>query len=422
MNKKNIYLKISTLVFSLLLTMVFALSISTTSKAASIGKVTNLKQISEGYDSKEGKYLVHLEYTEVTGAFYYGAQILTDDNKWMFTGDFSYNNQMTVGAFIDLTPGNVYYVRIVTFKSAVGFNLDDISDSLQVVTAPETTSTTILLTGATSHSLTASWTAVSGATGYDVYVKKYGDNDYTFNGSSTSTSYKISNYNNKKLSTDSAYYVRVCATKTSNTGFKAAAAPSNESFLRTLPAQTSKIKAADWKPGSSTLKITWSGSFAADGYEVQFYNAKNKSLKKADVKTNHYALSKAPKNSFCSVKVRPYIKTSTGKKLYTSWSKKTYFISQANMTNKKYTIGNGKLTLNWSKVNGASKYTIYAGKSSKKMKKVTTVGSNTTSCTLSKISGSTVSKNGTYYVKVVPQKKVNGKTYKGDYGYYYVIR
>ena len=53
------------------------------------------------------------------------------------------------------------------------------------------------------------------------------------------------------------------------------------------------------------------------------------------------------------------------------------------------------------------------------MKKVATVSSKSTSYTTSKVNGSTVSKYKSYYVKVVPQKKVGGTTYKGDYGHYY---
>lgn len=422
MNKKRNYLKLSTLFFSLMLTMVFALSIPSTSKAASLGKVTNLKQTYGSYDTKEGKYYIDVEYTPISSAYCYLAQLSTDNKNWSFVNEYSTNNVLSIGSSTTLTANKVYYLRIIPATYSGEYNESDASNSIQVITAPANVSGQVIETTAKTNSITASWSAATGATNYDVWVKKYGDSDYVFVGSTKSTSYKITKYNGKKLAADTPYYVSITATKTSTAGFKAEAVPTYGYPLYTLPSKTSKIVADDWKPGTSSLKIVWSGSYVADGYEVQFYNAKNKSLKKATTTKNYYTLSKAPKNSFCSVKVRPFIKNAKGKKIYSDWSKKTYFISQANMSNKKYTIGYGSLTLRWEKVSGASKYTIYAGTSSSNMKKVATVSSSKTSYTLSKISGSTVSRYGTYYVKVVPQKKVSGKTIKGDHGYYYVIR
>ena len=132
-------------------------------------------------------------------------------------------------------------------------------------------------TKAGANSITASWSSISTATGYNVYVKKHGDNTYTFNGSTKLPSYRVKKYKNAKLKTDYLYYVAVCATKTSTAGFTAEAVSSNGYPVCTLPSKITKISSSDWKPGSATLKVSWKHTNIADGYQLQFYNAKNES-------------------------------------------------------------------------------------------------------------------------------------------------
>ena len=437
MNKKSNYLKLSTLFFSLLLAVVFSLAIPNTSEAASPGSVTNVKQIYGSYYSSINDYLIAVQFNRVSGASYYMAEISTDNVNWEWvdavyktsntsTETFYIRNEALKETRATLKAGSVYYVRITAIDSAYNYST---SAPLQVVTAPATVSGTnkIIQTACKSNSLTASWSSIPGATGYQVYVKKFGDTDYSYVGDTKSTSFNVTKYKNKKLSSDSIYYVGILPTKTSNAGFTAICNQRSNGYgLCTLPSTTKKIIANDWKPGTSKLSISWTKSSVATGYELQFYNAKGKSLKKATVKnsaygTPSYTLAKAPKYSFCSVKIRPYVKSSTGKKFTSSWSKKTYFVSQSSIK-KDFSLTDGKLSIKWNKVKGASKYLIYAGTSSKNMKKVATVSSKKTSYTITKVGGSTVSKHTKYFVKVVPQKKVSKKTYKGDYGWYTTLR
>ncbi len=420
-NTKKLF-RFSGICFSLLFAFVFSLMISNTSEAAVLGKVTNVKQTYGSYDTKEGKYFIDLEYNGVTGAYGYLAQISTDNKTWKFVEEAYRGTEFSIGSYTPLSAGSTYYVRIIpAYNSNGDYDIEDASASIQVVTAPATVSS-VKQTKAGNNSITTSWSGVASATGYDIYVKKYGDSTYTLNGSTKSTSYSLNKYKNAKLKTDYLYYVSVCATKTSTAGFKAVSVPTNGYPFCTLPSKVSKVSATDWKPGKSTLKVSWKQTNIADGYELQFYNAKNKSIKKATTTKNSYTLTKAPKNSSCSVRIRPYVKMSNGSKKYAGWSKKFYFLSQADMSKSKYTIGYGHLTLRWTAVSGASKYTIYAGTTPNNMKSVGTVNGNATSYTFSKISGYNVSPYGYYYVSVVPQKKLGGKTVKGDYGYYWRIR
>ncbi|MBQ2800367.1 MAG: hypothetical protein IJF03_03145 [Lachnospiraceae bacterium] len=420
-NRKKLF-NFSKICFAFMLAFVFSIAISNTSEAATLGKPTNLKQTYGSYNTEYGKYFIVLEYNGVSGAAGYCAQMSTDNKNWTFIDEAYKGTEFTIGYSTNLAAGSTYYVRIVpvvNVNNDLSYDEADVSDSIQVVTAPAAVSK-VNQTGAGKNSISASWSGVANATGYNVYVKKYGDSTYTLNGSTKSKSYKLTKYKGSKLKNDYLYYVSVCATKTSTAGFTAEALPSTGYPLCTLPSKITKVTGTHWKPGKSTLKVSWKNTNIADGYELQFYNAKGKSIKKVTTTKNAYTFKKAPKNSSMSVKVRPYIKTSKGKK-YASWSKKFYFLSQADMSKTTYTINNGLLTLRWKAVTGASKYTVYAGTSSKNMKAVATVSGNSTSCTISRINGSAISRYGYYCVKVVPQKKLGGKTVKGDYGYYWTL-
>ena len=171
MNKKRNYLKLSTLFFSLLLTMVFALAIPSTSKAAYLGKVTNLKQVAGEYFKDYGKYIIAVEYKQVAGAYGYVAELSTN-NVSRTPVDEEYNSSadtFLIGTKTTLKPGTTYYIRITPIDSNYNFDSADTSDSLQVVTAPAAVSGTIKQTGAKSNSVSVSWNKATGATMISVF-------------------------------------------------------------------------------------------------------------------------------------------------------------------------------------------------------------------------------------------------------------
>lgn len=434
MKQKRNYFKLSSICFAFFLAMMFAFSTSTTSEASTLGKVTNVTQAYGELDSDTNKYYIIVQYNYLSNASAYAVQISTDKLNWEFAenGSYSTKNYFTIGANTKLNAGSTYYVKVIPLYTTANNNLDyydadvDSATVLQVVTAPAKLGN-LVQTTATANSITAKWAAVPGATGYNVYVKSYTDSEYVYNGTTTSTSYAVKSYNNSSLLPDSAYYVAVSPIRKSSAGYTAEASASGYGF-RTLPKNTAiSATSSYWTMDSKKLTVKWESDFWADGYELQLFNAKGKKIKTATVNTSSYSairsytFSNAPKNASCSVKIRAFIKTTSGAKAYSNWSKKTYFLSQSNMPAKKYDLSKGTLTLKWTKITGAKKYVIYAGTSATKMKKVATVSSKKTSYTLKKIGGSKISTSKTYYVKVVPQAKLGGKTVKGDHGYYWKI-
>ena len=428
MTKQKKIFHLSSICFAFLMAIMFSFAASTTSEAATLGKVTNVTQTYGNLDGS--KYYIEIEYSRLTGADGYAVQISTDKINWEFAeeGAYTTSDYFIIGQKTTLNAGSTYYVRVVplyTDSYGITYDKDDANAAtiVQVVTAPAKL-TTVLQTGATTSSMTAKWSAVPGATGYNVYVKKYGYSNYTLIGSTSSPSCTIRKCGLDNLTPSSSYYVAVSPIRKSTAGFIAEASADGHLF-RTVQKKVSSISGF-WKINSKELSVSWTNDSAADGYELEFFNSKGKKIKTVSIGSSYsgtrtYTFNKAPKNSTCSVKMRSYVKLNNGGKAYSEWSKKAYFISQANMPSKKYDLSKGKLTLKWSKVTGAKKYVIYAGTSSSKMKKVATVSSKKTSYTLKKVGGSKINPSTTYYVKIVPQTKLGGKTIKGDHGYYWKI-
>lgn len=420
MNKK--LFKFSSACLCLLMALVFALAIPSTTQAASTGKVTNVRQTADGYTPSQ-RYAIELQFTPASNAIGYTAKLSTDNVHYSFIdwNETSTSSRIQIGSVTTLTRGATYYVKIIPCyrdtDGSIAFNEDGASAPIQVVTAPkEVASSGFYQTKASTKTVTAKWDSVAGATGYNVYVKKYGTGDWSLAGTTTSKSFTVKKMGGSKLAADTCYSVAVCPIKKSSAGYTAEASGSGKPFY-TVPNATKKVLGT-WKPDSKQLTIAWANGSCVDGYELQFYNVKGKLIKKANVTAKSvYTFAKAPKNSTVSVRLRSYTKTTNGKKLYSNWSSKTYFIAQAKPTSS-YNSATNQLSVKWSKVTGAKKYIVYAGTSSNSMKKVATVGSGTTSYTFSKINGSPINTYRHYYIKVVPQGKFGGKTVKGDYNYY----
>lgn len=321
-----------------------------------------------------------------------------------------------------LQSGKTYYVQI----GAIGEDDSSInwSDPLKVVTAPSSLSdTSIKFVSATEQSITLNWSAVSGATGYNVMYYPAGTSASQGKSVTTaSASVTVSN-----LDKNASYYFEICPYRVDGKSFKALQSYSDIFFdARTLPTKVTGLDCTYFDPSVKTGRATfeWKRTDNADGYqyEIYTYNGKTKLLSGDASSYDYYGLSiknsKLKTRQVYRIRVRAYITNSDGKKICAAWSSYDYF-SRCAAADTSIKKSGGKMNVAWSKVKGATGYTIYLSTNGKTFKKVAA-----TKKTTYKIN-QTVKAKKTYYVRVVPYYKnatysatVN---YKGSYSAYLYV-
>lgn len=171
----------------------------------------------------------------------------------------------------------------------------------------------------------------------------------------------------------------------------------------------SNLKATGVTAKSAT--ITWSAASGADGYELQYTTGST--TKKVTIKgknTTSYKLTLTPGKSY-TVKVKSYDKPLIGSTKYGKEYKLTVKAVPAAVTNFKATklAGGTSLKFTWTKVSGATGYTVYRYSDSKKA--YVSCGSTT---------GSSLTVKGLYAgteykFRIAAYYKYNSKNYYGSY-------
>lgn len=183
----------------------------------------------------------------------------------------------------------------------------------------------------------------------------------------------------------------------------------------TTPAVPSKPKVATRNAGSYSINVSATSNSAGSRvyHEVELKNLKTGAVRVETCSATSYAYFSSPANAAYSIRVRDYVTDySTSSKIYSGWSATTYYVCQPSMKNKLKKYTTSSFTLAWNKVAGASSYTVYASTKQKSgYKKVATVKSSKNYYKVTKVKGKKVKVNKNYYVYVVANKKINGKTY-----------
>ncbi|MFR5876254.1 MAG: fibronectin type III domain-containing protein [Eubacterium sp.] len=281
------------------------------------------------------------------------------------------------------------------------------SSSSNTTTTTASSATTAKVTGLTLKSRTTTsmkftWTKVSGATKYYVYIKN-NTKGTNFNKTVTTNSATISG-----LTAANEYSVKVRA-YTSKGGW---GAYSSVNTKHALPGKVTGLKASARTTSSITLK--WTKMAGADGYYIYRYSGgkytKIKTIKSGKTVSAKITGLKAGTNYVYAVAAYTAdASTKTGSKS----SKLTACSKPATVTAKKLTSpSKTKLKLTWNKVSGsATGYQIYYARD-KAFKNVVAKkfvsGQSKVSYT-----GKNFTKGRTYYVKVRAYKTVNGTKYYG---------
>lgn len=160
---------------------------------------------------------------------------------------------------------------------------------------------------------------------------------------------------------------------------------------------------------AKTVKLTWQKVANAKGYLIyQYDNAKKKWVKKATLETNaaSYTMKKLTPATAYRFAVKAYAQLN-GKQVESESYASIYAATAPNSVNFKVTAGKKKATIKWSKVKGATGYTVYYKVRGSWKKLKSTKG---TSYTKKKL------KSGTRYTFTVKAYKTyKGKTYTSSF-------
>lgn len=388
------------LVRILILTASMCLMLTAAAFAATPAAPANLHQTDDYYDSVNVEWNADLNakgykirYAESVAGLS-GAEI---EDCYSSAKDYKYN----------LSAGKSYYVQVRAYNST---SEGPWSAPVEVVTAPQQPEDQVIQTSATTSSITINYPAVPGATQYTVLTK-----NYDTNGTSWVESEPTEELSKKVtgLKSSGEYDVKVLAQRKSQTGYVTQGGNyrhlKDGKLAKTLSTKITGLKVDCSYAYIEKMSFKWSKKSNVDGYQIEMYNLKTKKTAK---KTSNYYESNSyevnPK-TFYKVRVRSYVTMGNNKRKYSAWSKEIYAQLQQLP---KLTQSGRKIKAKWSKVTGATGYTVYVAKGyNGSYKKCGTTTHNY--YTITKCGSQKLKRGNTYYVKVVAKKKVGKKVYKG---------
>lgn len=308
-----------------------------------------------------------VSWKAVTGATQYYYSFSSDDKTYTaesLTGNGGKDTFVNIVNKDVLKPGTVYYVKIRAFNGAY-------SEAVKVkaATAPLAPKT-IAQTVATSTSVTLTWDASAGATGYQI---RFGTTAATAKDIQkiSTTSCKLTG-----LEPDSKYYVAIYPVIAVTKDFYASQNGVDNPKVVTTAGAVKDVKLADWDVKTNMLMFSWDNSVKYEsGYELELAKADGTAIKTYTIAGKRAKIkafvNKKVKNAPFKYRMRSYT-TLAGVKSYGEWSAYGYAVPQANVTATK--VSDTSVQLKWDKVAGAKSYTVYrATKENGKYKKVATV-------------------------------------------------
>lgn len=227
-------------------------------------------------------------------------------------------------------------------------------------------------------------------------------------------------YTVKSLPAGSEFYVKVEYDYTYKSSYSTKSYTGGyvgSSYFSTLPQKVSGLQ-LDYV--SSTMKyITFKWTKQNDShYNFKIMNASGKVVDTDTISIANWSSSKVSGNQFYTIQVRGCVYANGDRKtpVYGPWSDVKYFVPQPALKGgKKYNkVSNGTLKLRWTKVKGATSYSVYVSTKEKRgFKKVKTT--KKTKVTLKKFKGKKFKNNKKYYFYILANKKVGKTTIKSPY-------
>ncbi len=330
----------------LILTMFFVLIFPAYSNAAnvSVGQVKNLKATSRDTSS------ITLKWNKVSKATGYKIYFLNTS-----TGKFEYKTYTKTNSIKikKLKSSKQYKIRVRAYKTVKGKKYyGKYSSVLKNATTPEKVNK-VKVKQQTDNTIKISWSSVSRASGYKVYVYNSSKKSYQYYGKTTSTSMTI-----KKLSAATTYKIKVRAYKT-NDSSKFYGAYSKVLETCTVPSKPTKLKSSSETENS--IKVSWKKVTRATGYRVYVYNNKKKTWEKyKELSDTSIKISKLNAGDTYKIKVRAYKKQGSDKCVgsYSSVLETTTVPGKVSGVKASSQTDNS-IKVSWKSLNGATKYRVY---------------------------------------------------------------
>ena len=321
------------------------------------------------------------------------------------TGSFTSLGTVTTTSKVSssLKAGTTYYYKVRAYKEVNGTKYYGAYSSVVSATTKLAVPANVKASAESTTSIKVSWSAVSGATGYQVFRAASADGTFTSLGTVTTTS-KVST----GLKTATTYYYKVRAYKEAD-GKKIYSDYSTVVNATTKLGTVTNAKAAS--ASATSINVSWSAVSGATGYQVYRSTSADGTFASLGTVTATSKVSTGLKTGTTYYyKVRAY-KEVNGKKIYGEYSKVVSAMPKPSAPTgvKAVSASATSITVSWSKATGATGYEVYRSTSADgtftKLGAVTTTGRNCAGL-----------KTGTtYYFKVRSYVEVNGTKYYSGY-------
>ncbi len=196
-----------------------------------------------------------------------GYEVLVSKNYGSYQTVIDKTGNRTV--LSNLTPNSYYRVKVVAYKWVNNKKVYGDESSYSSFTTKEEKITvgnvgTIYMDSLTKNSAKISWTAVNGATGYNIYFAQ-GNGRYQYKGSTTNRSYAFSN-----LQANTSYKVKIEAYKIVNGKEYTSQTATVKSFTTENNTAISKVTGLKATVKGTTVSLSWSKISGVAGYEIDF--------------------------------------------------------------------------------------------------------------------------------------------------------
>ena len=267
----------------------------------------------------------------------------------------------------------------------------------------------------TTSSVTLTWTALTGVSGYDIYRKDTANGSFKYVGSTTNTKYI-----NSGLTAGKTYYYVVRGYKKSGTT-KVSGANSDVITTTTTPGKVTGVKQTEYS--SYYVTLSWNKLNGATGYYIYRKDSANGSFKYIGTTTStSYTNKSLPSGKNYYYVVVGYKKL--GSTIIKGANSATLqATTRPTVPTLKGTAGTKNVSLTWSKVSGATGYEVYMSTSKNgTYSKIATIGATSSKIATIGSTSITYKKTAltagkTYYFKV--RSYTTGASGKKVYSYTY---